>query len=31
VTLAPNPVRIVRAEARSYYDNLREKLGWGER
>jgi NAD+ kinase len=31
VTLAPNPVRIVRAATRSYYDNLREKLGWGER
>jgi len=31
VTLAPNPVCIVRAATRSYYDNLREKLGWGER
>jgi NAD+ kinase len=31
VTLAPNPVCIVRAATRTYYDNLREKLGWGER
>jgi NAD+ kinase len=31
VALAPNPVCIIRASKRSYYDNLREKLGWGER
>ncbi len=31
VTLSPNPVCIVRAATRTYYDNLREKLGWGER
>lgn len=31
VTLAPNPVCIIRAATRTYYDNLREKLGWGER
>ena len=31
VSLAPNPVCIVRAANRTYYDNLREKLGWGER
>jgi NAD+ kinase len=31
VTLATQPARIVRSSTRSYYDTLREKLGWGER
>jgi NAD+ kinase len=31
VTRAPSPVRIVRAASRTYFDTLREKLGWGER
>lgn len=31
VTLAEQPVRIVSSATRSYFDTLREKLGWGER
>jgi NAD+ kinase len=31
VTLSSQPVRIVSATTRTYYDTLREKLGWGER
>jgi NAD+ kinase len=31
VTRAGPPVRIVRSPTRSYFDTLREKLGWGER
>jgi NAD+ kinase len=30
VTLAPEPVRLVSSPTRSYFDTLREKLGWGE-
>ena len=30
VTRADAPVRIVRSASRSYFDTLREKLGWGE-
>ena len=31
VTRAAAPVRIVRSASRTYFDTLREKLGWGER
>jgi NAD+ kinase len=31
VTLAAQPARIVSSMTRTYYDTLREKLGWGER
>jgi NAD+ kinase len=31
VKRAQTPVQIVRSPSRSYYDTLREKLGWGER
>jgi NAD+ kinase len=31
VTRAATPVRIVRSASRTYFDTLREKLGWGER
>jgi NAD+ kinase len=31
VTRAPAPVRLVSSATRSYFDTLREKLGWGER
>lgn len=31
VTRAGAPVRIVRSASRTYFDTLREKLGWGER
>jgi NAD+ kinase len=31
VTRGATPVRIVRSASRTYFDTLREKLGWGER
>ena len=31
ITRAETPVRIVSSPSRSYFDTLREKLGWGER
>ena len=31
ITRAETPVRIVSSPTRSYFDTLREKLGWGER
>lgn len=31
ITKAPHALRLVKAEARSYYELLREKLKWGER
>ena len=31
ITRAEQPVRLVSSATRSYFDTLREKLGWGER
>ena len=31
ITRAPSPVRVVSSMTRTYYDTLREKLGWGGR
>ena len=30
ITVSPQPVRLVRGGAGSYYQSLREKLRWGE-